>query len=93
MLCFLLRSGSTKPRAKNERLVLAPPPPRGRNYWKQAQAWLPRNIPGSKSAAYSLRKAANQLKPWKVDRKWLVSIQFTYTVSTYVVCCVDDFKN
>jgi hypothetical protein len=63
--------GSGKTRGTNKRLILAPPPPRGKNYWKQAQAWLPRKIPGTKSAAYSMRKTAYQLKPWKVDKKWL----------------------
>ena len=56
-----------------EQSILEPPPPRSRNYWRTAQAWLPRKVPEARQDVIALRKKSQDMKTGTVSKSHLVS--------------------
>jgi len=53
--------------------ILEPPPPRSRNYWRTAQAWLPRKVPEARQDVIALRQKSQDMQCRAVSKLHLVS--------------------
>ena len=56
-----------------EKSALEPPPPRSKNYWRTAQAWLPRKVPRTHEEVVALREESLSMKTQVASKSHLVS--------------------
>lgn len=70
----------------HEKSALEPPPPRSRNYWRTAQAWLPRKVPETRQDVVALRQRSQGMKTGIVSKSHLVSINVDAVVIAFGSC-------
>ena len=66
--------------------ILEPPPPLSRNYWRTAQAWLPRKVPKTRQDVVALRQKTQDMKTGAVSKSHLVCDIVVVDVITCGIC-------
>lgn len=66
--------------------ILEPPPPLSRNYWRTAQAWLPRKVPKTRQDVVALRQKTPDMKTGAVSKSHLVCDIVVADVITCGIC-------